>query len=138
MYSIIGYTSSQGYCLCEEHADYGEVVDDGNETGKVFPIFEDSEWEINVVCQVCFEEIMEAGGDVRNAIIMHANIGPAAIFHQDYFDERDRMGQAVKEVKVAGNDITFQTIKKVFEKHGVDAPAFEDWSEYFLQKVWGK
>lgn len=138
MYSIIGYTCSQGYCLCEKHAKYGEVRDNGNETSKVSPIFEDSEWDSNVICQPCFEEIMEAGGDVRNAIIMHATIGPAAIFHQDYFDERDRMKQAVVEVKEYGNDVTYQAIKKIFEKHDADPPEFEDWSEYFLGHVWGK
>ena len=53
---IVGFTHSDGYALCNEHADYGEMTDDNNESGKVQPIFADTEWEYpGPCCDVCFE-----------------------------------------------------------------------------------
>jgi hypothetical protein len=57
---IVGYTHSDGYCLCPEHAKYGRMKDTGNETGKVYPIFACDETDNDLTCDVCNETILEA------------------------------------------------------------------------------
>jgi hypothetical protein len=49
---IVGYTSSGGYALCPEHADYGQRADENNETGFVFPIFVTDETGSDITCDV--------------------------------------------------------------------------------------
>lgn len=75
---IIGYTHSDGYCLCPEHGtdDQGnELPDPGNETGHVYPIFANAETDHDMICDACFTELRATGKDVRDAIILEANIG---------------------------------------------------------------
>lgn len=62
MYDIVGYTHSDGYALCTDHAidrrtKEGIKRDSGNESGYVQPIFEDSEWDSYPSCDVCHCEI---------------------------------------------------------------------------------
>jgi len=75
---IVGYTHSDGYCLCTLHGtdDRGnELPDAGNESGKVQPIFACEETDTDLICDACFTELHAAGKDVRDAIILEANIG---------------------------------------------------------------
>jgi len=49
---VVGYTHSDGYVLCPKHADYGDMIDTGNESGKVYPIFAGDEWDYAPTCDV--------------------------------------------------------------------------------------
>ena len=55
-YDIVGYTHSSGYCLCTDCED-GTTVDEGNESGFVFPIFEDAEFDSYPTCDHCNQTI---------------------------------------------------------------------------------
>jgi len=56
--TIVGYTHSGGYALCPEHADDGNMVDEGNETGYVYPIFATDETDSDIYCDVDLEVIL--------------------------------------------------------------------------------
>lgn len=75
---IVGYTHSDGYCLCLTHGtdeQGNELPDPGNESGKVQPIFAGDETDTDLICDACYSELFDAGADVRYAIILKANIG---------------------------------------------------------------
>ncbi|SRR6266568_6442216 len=54
---VVGFTHSDGYALCNEHADYGEMLDANNESGKVQPIFAMDEWDSFPTCDHCNEPL---------------------------------------------------------------------------------
>ncbi len=75
--NIVGYTHSDGYCLCVEHGtdtQGNELPDPGNETGKVFPIFAGDETDTDLICDVCLSKAIANGADPHTAIILAANI----------------------------------------------------------------
>jgi hypothetical protein len=59
--TIVGFTHSGGYALCPEHAEYGNMVDEGNETGSVFPIFATDETDSDISCDVDLNVILAQG-----------------------------------------------------------------------------
>ncbi|MBV9691870.1 MAG: hypothetical protein JO202_19395 [Ktedonobacteraceae bacterium] len=50
---ILGYSQSGGDTLCPEHAQYGDLPDEGNETGYVSPIFSTDELSSDLTCDEC-------------------------------------------------------------------------------------
>ena len=84
--SIVGYTHSDGYCLCvkhatrvkwdpkEEHYVREEIKDSGNESGHVFPIFDTEETDRDIICDPCHSEMFAKGEDVRDSILLEKNI----------------------------------------------------------------
>jgi hypothetical protein len=56
--TVIGYTHSGGYALCPKHAEYGNMRDEGNETGYVFPIFATDETDSDISCDVDLNVIL--------------------------------------------------------------------------------
>jgi hypothetical protein len=60
--TVVGYTHSDGYMLCVDHArdnrtKTGLKKDTGNETGYVYPIFASSEWDYYPSCDICHDKI---------------------------------------------------------------------------------
>ena len=53
-FDVVGYTHSDGYALCEKHAEYGDMPDPGNESGKVQAIFEGDETDSDILCDMCY------------------------------------------------------------------------------------